>query len=636
MIKAQKPLNPPKILDNFGNKNNKYLSSLKGTEIIKYKAKNLPAKPGVYQMENKNGKILYIGKAKNLSKRVISYSNPNNLTVRLQRMVFQTKNINYTVTNSEIDALLLECNLIKRFKPKFNIILRDDKSFPFILINKEHKFPRIQKYRGPRKIKGDYYGPFVSPSLADSTILSIQKTFNLRTCTDSYFSNRSRPCLLYDIKRCSAPCKNKISEKNYKDSINDAKKYLSGNSKSIEKKLTKLMNISSKKMEYENAGRLRDRIKSLKQNQKYQSVYIKDFRNIDVFAIKIVNGKSCIFGMFFRNGSNYGNKAFFPVHDSSSSEYEILESFLFQFYSDKEPPPKILINLKEQYFDNIKLIFNKKYKIKINILNPKKGEKEKHIKLAEKNAEENIKTKNNSIENHKRSLMGFKKLLKMKDLPKRIEVYDNSHIFGKQPIGVMIVINQEGFDNKSYRKFNIKFNNLESKSESNDYYMLEEVLNRRLARIDEENWNLPEVIIIDGGKGHLNIAKKILRQKKIKNIEIISVAKGVKRNAGREIIYYKEKSKSIKSSDSTLHFIQRIRDEAHRFAIYSHRKKRSKELVKSIFNEMQGIGPKRKRVLIKFFGSVENISNASIKELYKVDGISKNIAKYIYEFFNSH
>ena len=407
MIKAQKPLNPPKILDNFGNKNNKYLSSLKGTEIIKYKAKNLPAKPGVYQMENKNGKILYIGKAKNLSKRVISYSNPNNLTVRLQRMVFQTKNINYTVTNSEIDALLLECNLIKRFKPKFNIILRDDKSFPFILINKEHKFPRIQKYRGLRKIKGDYYGPFVSPSLADSTILSIQKTFNLRTCTDSYFSNRSRPCLLYDIKRCSAPCKDKISEKNYKDSINDAKKYLSGNSKSIEKKLTKLMNISSKKMEYENAGRLRDRIKSLKQNQKYQSVYIKDFRNIDVFAIKIVNGKSCIFGMFFRNGSNYGNKAFFPVHDSSSSEYEILESFLFQFYSDKEPPPKILINLKEQYFDNIKLIFNKKYKIKINILNPKKGEKEKHIKLAEKNAEENIKTKNNSIENHKRSLMGF-------------------------------------------------------------------------------------------------------------------------------------------------------------------------------------------------------------------------------------
>ena len=338
-----------KIIKNKNKKNidKKFLqqeksADLQGQEIIKFIAKTLPHKPGIYQMENEKGEILYIGKAKNLAKRVINYTSLNNLTRRLQRMVSLTSKMNFVVTNTEIEALLLECNLIKRHKPRFNIILRDDKSFPYILINKEHTFPRIQKYRGTKKFKGDYYGPFVSPSVADYTLISLQKTFLLRSCSEGTFNNRSRPCLLYDIKRCSAPCVNYISEKNYLESIEDAKKFLGGNTKKIEKKLNFQMALASKNQMFEEAAQLRDRIKSINQIQKYQAVYIKDMRNIDIFAIKIVGGKSCVYGMFYRNGSNYGNKSFFPLHDINATEYEILESFLFQFYADKEVPPKLI------------------------------------------------------------------------------------------------------------------------------------------------------------------------------------------------------------------------------------------------------------------------------------------------------
>ena len=367
--------------------------NMKGYEIIKYISKNLPHKPGVYQMENEKGDILYIGKAKNLSKRVLNYSSLNNLTKRLKRMVNLTKNVNFFVTNTEIEALLLECNLIKQHKPRFNIILRDDKSFPYVLINHEHKFARVLKYRGQKKIKGSYYGPFISPSVADYTIIALQKIFLLRSCSDTIFKNRTRPCLLYDIKRCSAPCVGYISKLKYEESIKDAKKFLMGNTKRIITKLNRTMDVSSKKQMYEEAARLRDRINSIKQIQKYQSVYIKDMRNIDIFAIIILEGKSCIHGMFYRNGSNYGNKSFFPIHENNVNEKEILESFLFQFYSNKEAPPKILVNIENNFFQNVESILSKKNKYKVKILQPKTGEKQKHIKLAEKNAYENIKMK---------------------------------------------------------------------------------------------------------------------------------------------------------------------------------------------------------------------------------------------------
>ena len=588
-------------------------------------------------MENEKGEVLYIGKAKNLAKRVINYTSLNNLTRRLQRMVSLTSKINFVVTNTEVEALLLECNLIKRHKPRFNIILRDDKSFPYILINKEHTFPRIQKYRGAKKFKGDYYGPFVSPSVADYTLLSLQKTFLLRSCSEGIFNNRSRPCLLYDIKRCSAPCVHYISEKDYLESIEDAKKFLGGNTKKIAKKLNLQMNLASKNQIYEEAAKLRDRIKSINQIQKYQSVYIKDMRNIDIFAIKVVDGKSCIHGKFYRNGSNYGNKSFFPIHEEFTEEKEILESFLYQFYSNKEAPPKILTNINHIFFREVEYTLNLKNKFKTKILQPKSGEKLKHILLAEKNALESIKIKKASFESHQSALEKLKYLLKIKKIPERIEIYDNSHTLGKNAMGVMVVADKEGFSPKHYRKFNIRFENKQlNLSRIDDYYMMKEVLTRRLSKLSSsENLPRPDIIIIDGGRGQYNVVEKIISKFNLSNINLISVSKLKERNVGREIIHLADKNINLKNNDSLLYFIQRLRDEAHRFAITSHRSKRSKTSLHSVFEDLSGIGPKRKKILMLHFGSIENIKTATLKELQQVKNIPVSVINKIYEFFHS-
>ena len=610
--------------------------NLKGQEIIKFIAKNLPNKPGVYQMENENKEILYIGKAKNLKNRVKNYTNINNLTRRLQRMVTLTKDLNFFVTNTEIEALLLECSLIKRHKPRFNIILRDDKSFPYILINKEYEFQRILKYRGAKKVRGDYFGPFVSPSVADYTLISLQKAFLLRSCSDTIFKNRKRPCLLYDIKRCSAPCVNYISKQDYDESVKDAKKFLNGNTNKIKTKLNNLMIKASKKEMFEEAGRLRDRIKSINQIQKYQSVYIKDMRNIDIFAIILIKGKSCIHSMFYRNGSNYGNKSFFPIHDENALREEILESFLYQFYADKDIPPKILINLNPLKFTNVEKILNKKNRKKIIIQKPLTGEKLKHINLAEKNANENLKTKIANVYNHQLLIKNLKKLLQLNDFPKRIEVYDNSHTFGKESVGVMIVVDEEGLSPKNYRKYNIRYNlGKDNQSKIDDYYMMNEVLNRRFKNVGtNQEILIPDIIIIDGGRGQFNVVKKILKQKKLNKIHLISVSKGKNRSAGREIIHNDNNDISLKPNDTLLYFIQRIRDEAHRFAITAHRAKRNKSSLSSIFDEIPGIGAKRKKLLIIKFGSLENIKKASLKDLKILKGIPENIAKKVFNFFH--
>ena len=610
--------------------------NLKGQEIIKFIAKTLPHQPGVYQMEDDDGKILYIGKAKNLAKRVINYTSINNLTRRLQRMVSLTKKMNFFVTNTEIEALLLECNLIKRHKPRFNIILRDDKSFPYILINKEHKFPRLQKYRGIKKIKGYYFGPFVSPSVADYTLIALQKAFLLRSCSDGTFNNRSRPCLLYDIKRCSGPCVEYIDEIKYRESIVDAKKFLKGNTKKIEKKLNTKMRSASKNQMFEEAARLRDRIKSVNQIQKYQSVYIKEMRNIDIFAIKILEGKSCIHGKFYRNGSNYGNKSFFPSHEDTSEEREVLESFLYQFYADKDVPPKILVNIDEKYFKEVEKTLIKKNNIRTIILKPKSGEKLQHVLLAEKNALEGIKLKKSSLESHHSALNALSKLLNLKDEITRVEAYDNSHTFGKNSVGVMIVADKEGLSPKHYRKFNIRYDLKEKKvSRVDDNYMMEEVLSRRLAKI---NLNkvvvIPDVIIIDGGRGQYNSVLNILKKFKLKNIKLLSISKGPERNAGREIVHLENKNINLKPNDDLLFFIQRLRDEAHRFAITAHRSRRSKSSLKSVFDEIKGIGPKRKKILLLHFGAVQKIKIASWDDLKKVKNIPIKNLQDIYEFFN--
>jgi excinuclease ABC subunit C len=611
--------------------------NLNGQEIIKFIAKTLPHQPGVYQMEDEDGQILYIGKAKNLAKRVINYTSLNNLTRRLQRMVSLTKQMNFFVTNTEIEALLLECNLIKRHKPRFNIILRDDKSFPYILINKEHKYPRLQKYRGSKKIKGDYFGPFVSPSVADYTLIALQKAFLLRSCSDGVFSNRSRPCLLYDIKRCSGPCVNSINETKYKESIDDAKKFLKGNTKKIEKKLRAKMLSASKNQMFEEAGRLRDRIKSINQIQKYQSVYIKEMRNIDIFAIKIVDNKSCIHGKFYRNGSNYGNKSFFPTHEDTTEDVEILESFLYQFYADKDVPPKILVNVEEKFFKEVEITLNKKNKLKTKLMKPKSGEKLQHILLAEKNALESIKLKKTSLESHHSALNSLSQLLNIEYEINRVEAYDNSHTSGKDSVGVMVVADKEGLSPRHYRKFNIRYDMQEKKiSTVDDYYMMEEVLSRRLSKINQSNEpSVPDVIIIDGGRGQYNSVLKIIKKYQLEDIKLLSVSKGQERNAGREIVHLENKNINLKPNDVLLNFIQRLRDEAHRFAITAHRSRRSKASIKSVFDEIKGIGPKRKKELLLYFGTVKKIKSASLEELKKIKTIPKKKLEELYEFFNS-
>ncbi len=616
--------------------NQNFPPNIKGHEIIKFIAKTLPHQPGVYQMEDDEGNILYIGKAKNLSKRVVNYTSLNNLTRRLQRMVSLTKKMNFFVTNTEIEALLLECNLIKRHKPRFNIILRDDKSFPYILINKEHKFPRLQKYRGSKKIKGDYFGPFVSPSVADYTLIALQKAFLLRSCSEGTFSNRSRPCLLYDIKRCSGPCVEYIDEKKYKESIDDAKKFLKGNTKKIEKKLNTKMQFASKNQMFEEAARLRDRIKSVNQIQKYQSVYIKEMRNIDIFAIKILEGKSCIHGKFYRNGSNYGNKSFFPSHEDTTENREVLESFLYQFYADKDIPPKILVNIDEKYFKEVEKTLIKKSNIKTKILKPKSGEKLQHVLLAEKNALEGIKLKKSSLESHHSALNSLSRLLKTQAKITRVEAYDNSHTFGKNSVGVMVVADKEGLSPKHYRKFNIRYDLKEKKiSRVDDYYMMEEVLSRRLAKINlNEVAIIPDVLIIDGGRGQYNSVLNILKKFKLDKIKLLSVSKGPDRNAGREIIHLENKNINLKPNDDLLFFIQKLRDEAHRFAITAHRSRRSKSSIKSVFDEIKGIGQKTKKALILHFGTIQKIKSASWDEFIKVKNVPIKKLKDIYEFFN--
>ena len=611
--------------------------NLNGQEIIKFIAKTLPHQPGVYQMEDEDGQILYIGKAKNLAKRVINYTSLNNLTRRLQRMVSLTKQMNFFVTNTEIEALLLECNLIKRHKPRFNIILRDDKSFPYILINKEHKYPRLQKYRGSKKIKGDYFGPFVSPSVADYTLIALQKAFLLRSCSDGVFSNRSRPCLLYDIKRCSGPCVNSINETKYKESIDDAKKFLKGNTKKIEKKLGAKMLSASKNQMFEEAGRLRDRIKSINQIQKYQSVYIKEMRNIDIFAIKIVDNKSCIHGKFYRNGSNYGNKSFFPSHDNETEEVEILESFLYQFYADKDAPPKILVNVEEKFFKEVEITLNKKNKLKTKIMKPKSGEKLQHILLAEKNALESIKLKKTSLEAHHSALNSLSQLLDIDYEINRVEAYDNSHTSGKNSVGVMVVADKEGLSPRHYRKFNIRYDMQEKKiSTVDDYYMMEEVLSRRLSKINQSDEStIPDVIIIDGGRGQYNSVLKIIKKYKFENIKLLSISKGPERNAGKEILHLEKKNINLKPNDALLNFIQRLRDEAHRFAITAHRSRRAKSSIKSVFDEIKGIGQKRKKDLLLHFGTIQKIKTSSLEELKKVKTIPIKKLEEIFEFFNS-
>ena len=611
---------------------------MNGLDILKNKLTNISNKPGVYQYLNSKNEIIYIGKAKNLKKRVSNYKNTSSLSNRIQRMVHQINSIETITTKTEAEAFLLESNLIKKNKPKFNIVLRDDKSLPYILITIKNKWPQILKHRGKQKIKGVYFGPYPSAGSVDKTINSLQKAFLIRSCSDSFFKARSRACLLYQIKKCSAPCVKKIEEKKYLELSNKTILFLKGKNKKIQSSLnSEMKNYSSKKV-YEKAAILRDRIKALNQIQEKQSINISSLGDADIISIRKKNFKACIQIFYFRAGQNLGGRYYFPHHGEDEKEENILQSFLGQYYSDKIITKLILINKKIP--EKILLInaLNKKSGYKINIEIPLKGKKKNIINDAEKNAEKELDRKFSEQKNNIYFLQKIKTAFKLKKIPKTIEIYDISHISGEFAVGVMVSFNKDGFIKNNYRKFNIKnkFKRKEMISKGDDYSMIYEVLNRRLKE-SSKTILFPDLIIIDGGKGHLSTALNVLKNLNLeKKIELASIAKGENRNEGNETFYIKNNKKiKFNSDNKTLFFLQRLRDEAHRFAITSHRTRRSK-ISKSILDEIEGIGPNKKRDLLKHFGSSEQIKMAKFSEIEKVRGINKNIAKKIYNFFHEN
>ncbi len=608
--------------------------TLQGQEIIRTTSKTLPNQPGVYQMEDDKGNILYIGKAKNLSNRVKNYLSINNLTRRIQRMVSLTSSMNFYVTNTELEAIILECNLIKKYKPRFNILLRDDKSFPYIFISSEHDFPRIEKHRGAQYKKGRYYGPFASPDAVNRTINTLQRIFLLRSCTDKEVASGQKLCFNYYLKRCSGPCGGKITKEDYAKLIESADDFLSsGNSEKIQKKFEDQMYFASKNKNFELAASLRDRLKALKHIAQNNSIKIKDIKDADIFAIDTREGKTCIYGSFFRNNTSYGGKAFFPDHDQLADKIEIMIGFLNIFYAEKKIPRVIITNTDIDKTNSF-MILGKNFE-NTKIVNPKKGPKKNLLKFAEKNSRINLDLKLNKLKSFDNFINEIKKIFQIKKDINKIEAFDNSHTFGKYPVGVMIAYNNNGFLKSNYRKFNIKFNLEDNKNKVDDYYMMKEMLIRRFGNSKFKNEiDLPDLLLIDGGRGQYNSAKKAIEDLQI-NIPIIAMAKGLDRDSGREILIHDKYTHRLNHNNLLLHFLQNIRDEVHRFAITTHRSKRYKMSIKSVFDDLKGIGPERKKILKKHFGSVEQLKLASLKELKEIKSIPENILKRIYEYFHS-
>ena len=604
-----------------------------GKDIINKTVKTIPNKPGVYRMLDENGEIIYIGKAKNLKKRVKSYSRKNLENKRIKRMAELIRSIEFTTTETEENALLLEVNLIKAHKPKYNILMRDDKSFPYIHFTNNELPSRIRKHRGKRKDKGDYFGPYAMEGSVYKVINILQKSFLLRTCSDSYYKNRTRPCLLFQIKKCSAPCTNEISITEYNKLLKEAKKFFKGDSKSIKSKFAKKMQNASKKQDYEEAAYYRDRIKSLSNLTNSFSINPKNLNNADVFSISKNEKYACIQVFFFRSKKNHGNKPFFIKNIIGLAENEILQSFIPQFYSNRPSSKLILLSHKIIEKDLIQSTLSQQNNNKVQIKIPMRGERKEIISHALENSREALKKYTQDMLSTSKNLKNIQKTLELKETPNRIEVFDNSHIQGAFSTGAMIVATKEGFSKNNYRKFNIR----EAKT-NDDYEMMYEVLYRRFLRLRNvpvKSEEFPDLVIVDGGRGQLSMAKKALKKAKLGNIEIIGISKGKNRNDSNEVIHLLNGDKKIiRRNDPTLFYIQRLRDEAHRFAIGTHRKKRERNIKYNPLDEIPGIGSKRKKELLNAFGSAKGVRKAKIKELSEVDGISKLLAQNIYNWFN--
>ena len=604
-----------------------------GKKIIKDKIPLISKNPGIYKMLSSTGEILYIGKAKNIPNRLKNYVTDSNLPIRTERMLSLTHNLETTTTNNESEALLLEANLIKKHKPRYNILLRDDKSFPYIYIGNKDKWPQLTKLRGKKTKSGYYFGPFASIGSANWTIKILQKIFQLRVCDDTVFKNRERPCILYQIKRCSAPCVEHISVKEYKSTVNDAIDFISGKSRRIQKNLSKEMEKASKDLDYEKAAIARDRIKALTQIQTSQKINQTNLNEADVISIYKETGKTCIQVFFFRSKQNWGNQAFYPKHDPDDTIKEILSSFISQFYENKTIPVLIITNydvgerkLLEKTFSNKE---NKQVVIKLA-----KSKNEINIsKLAEKNAKQALTQKLIQSNKNNDLIENLAKKFKLNNNIDLIEVYDNSHIQGSDSIGALICFGNEGFIKKRYRKFNIK----NDKIKGDDYGMMKEVLFRRFSKALKEksgSLSLPDLVMIDGGKGQYSVSREVLNELGLHDLPILAIAKGKRRNAGEEKIYYENKEFILNKNDPLLFFIQRLRDEAHRFAISTHRAKRKKNLTRSLLDQIQGIGRQRKRALLNHFGSARAVESASYDDLKSVEGIEDSIAKKIYNYFH--
>ncbi len=609
------------------------ISSEIGKEVIKKELALIPKLPGVYKMINSKNEILYVGKAKNLPNRLKSYVSEKNHIIRTERMLSQTKKIEITTTSNESEALLLEANLIKKHKPKFNILLRDDKSFPFIFIGKEDKWPQIKRHRGKKEKKGFFFGPFASAGSANWTIKMIQKIFHLRVCDDTVFKNRERPCILYQIKRCSAPCVGFIEERDYKQSVDDAIEFVSGKSRKIQKNLSQQMEKASEELDFEKATILRDRIKSLNIIQSSQRVNEANLVEADVIAGYKESGKTCIQVFFYRSKQNWGNQAFYPKHDAEENLSEILNSFVSQFYENKSVPTSIILSENIREKDLIEKTLSKKEDKQINISVAKKGSKLKVINQAIKNAKDSLSRKLYESQNNKELFESVAKKFNLETNINLIEVYDNSHIQGTNSVGALITYGEEGFIKKRYRKFNIKIR----ENSQDDYGMIKEVLERRFKRALQEKDNyltFPDLVLIDGGKGQYSSARSSLNELGLHDIPVIAIAKGKLRNSGNEVFFHNGKELKFEKNDPTLFFLQRIRDEAHRFAVSAHRAKRKKGMTSSLLDQIEGIGSIRKRALLNHFGSARAVESASLDEIQSVDGVEEKVAKKIYNFFH--
>ncbi|MCY4541396.1 MAG: excinuclease ABC subunit UvrC [Rhodobacteraceae bacterium] len=608
-------------------------SGLQGTDCIRHYADLLDGSPGVYRMLGSKGEVLYVGKAKNLRNRVRSYANRAGLNARLRKMIDATTSMMVLTTRTETEALLLEQNLIKQLKPAFNVLLRDDKSFPGIHIASHQKFPPIRKHRGKRIDKGDYFGPFASAAAVNRTLGQLQKVFLLRSCPDSVFNNRSRPCLQYQIKRCSAPCVGNISAVDYAQLVADAKEFLLGRSGRIQAQLATQMKEASDALEFERAAALRDRIHALTQVQLVQGINPRTVSDCDVVGLHLEGGLVCVQVFFIRGNRNWGNRAYFPKNGADAGEDDVLEAFLAQFYSTKTPPPLLLVSHPPAEPDMLEAVLTDRRGKRVRIRIPKRGEKAVLVENAVRNARESLALKMAEVKSQARLMAKVATVLRLDEVPQRLEVFDNSHLQGTDPVGAMIAVGTEGFLKSGYRKFNIKRTDT---SPGDDFAMVNEVITRRFRRLVEEDseresgaW--PDAILIDGGKGQVSAAVAAMNELGIADLPIMGIAKGRERNQGREQFHFPDGSVvALRRNDPVLYFIQRVRDEAHRFAIGVHRTRRAKRTTASALSRIPGIGPTRKSALLAHFGSAKAVEGAGIEDLKKVRGISAKMAETIH------